>query len=280
MASLPSFSAAFQTDEHRAFTLHADAGKAALFVHGFPGTPAEMRPVAELFHAHGWTAHAPLLPGFGEDIDALPKRTHDDWLNAVKQAYESLRGQGRVVVVGLSMGGALSLQLAATSGKDMHHLLLLAPFWRLNHVLWSALPVLRHVVPQFKPFKLFKPNFNDHSFREGVSRYLPQANLDDPQTQAAILDFAVPVGMFSHIRTAGIRAYGLAPQVRAPITVIQGLQDELVTPQNTRALVAYLARHARVSYHELNGNHNLTDTALPQWQGVKQALIRFLQELE
>lgn len=280
MASLPSFSAAFQTEEHRAFTLQANAGKVALFVHGFPGTPAEMRPVAELFHAHGWTAHALLLPGFGEDIDTLPTRTHDDWLNAVNRAYESLCGQGRVVVVGLSMGGALALQLAAKHGNSIDHLLLLAPFWKLNHVLWSALPVLKHVIPQFKPFKLFKPNFNDHSFREGVSRYLPQANLDDPQTQAAILDFAVPVGMFSHIRTAGIRAYELAPQVRAPITVIQGLQDELVTPQTTRAFVAYLKRHARVNYHELDGNHNLTDTALPQWQGVEQAIIRFLQDME
>ncbi len=192
MASMPSFSLAFQTDEHRTFTWQGTRDIAALLIHGFPGTPLEMRPVATTLYEHGWTVHAPLLSGFGEEIDSLPTRTHQDWFTGVEQALLNLKKfHQRVIIVGLSMGGALATQLA--SKHKIEALYLLAPFWKLNHILWHSLPVLQYAIPQFKPFKLFKPDFKDESMRKGMKGFLPQADLDDPETQRAIIEFAVPV---------------------------------------------------------------------------------------
>ena len=56
--------------EHETFTLPGGR-PAALLLHGFLGTPAEMRGLGEALHEQGWTVYAPLLPGFGSDIETL-----------------------------------------------------------------------------------------------------------------------------------------------------------------------------------------------------------------
>lgn len=56
----------YNTPEHRPFTLGEGAG-AALLIHGFPGTPAEVRPLAQALSERGWKVRAPLLPGFGTE---------------------------------------------------------------------------------------------------------------------------------------------------------------------------------------------------------------------
>lgn len=86
----------------------------ALVVHGFTGNPGSMRGVAEALAAAGFHVEMPLLPGHGTRVeDMLPTRWAD-WAAAADDAYLRLAGRARkVVVVGLSMGGALTLRLGA-----------------------------------------------------------------------------------------------------------------------------------------------------------------------
>ena len=49
----------FQEAKHEPFFWPAE-GPAAVLVHGFPGTPAEMRPLAKSLHERGWTTAGPL----------------------------------------------------------------------------------------------------------------------------------------------------------------------------------------------------------------------------
>ena len=81
----------FQGAEHLPFTLAGSApgGPAALLVHGFPGTPAELRPLAEALHAAGWTARGLLLPGFGPEFAALGRQHAADWIGAVRGALDA-----------------------------------------------------------------------------------------------------------------------------------------------------------------------------------------------
>ena len=75
----------FNGPEHADFTI--SGGKpAALLVHGFPGTPAEMRPLAQALNERGWTVRGLLLPGFGSDLDTLPFRRAEDWTRSVRNA--------------------------------------------------------------------------------------------------------------------------------------------------------------------------------------------------
>jgi hypothetical protein len=63
----------FDGCEHRSF-LWQGSDCAALLIHGFPGTPAEMRPLGTVLKDAGWTVHGLMLPGLGADIESLDKR--------------------------------------------------------------------------------------------------------------------------------------------------------------------------------------------------------------
>lgn len=81
-----------------------------LLLHGFTGTAAHMRLLAEGLHARGFTVMGVNLPGHATDMDDMARATWQDWLEAAKEAFLCLREKcDYVSVAGLSMGGCLSL---------------------------------------------------------------------------------------------------------------------------------------------------------------------------
>ena len=85
----------------------------ALVLHGFTGTPGSMRPLADAIAAAGFSVESPLLPGHATTPSDLGTKTFSDFVNAVEDAYATLSERTTaIVVVGLSMGGALALDLA------------------------------------------------------------------------------------------------------------------------------------------------------------------------
>ena len=85
-----------------------------LFVHGFTGSPASLRPWAEAVGAAGYRVSLPRLPGHGTTWQELAVTSWTDWYAGAERAYTELAAVcDRVIVAGLSMGGALSLRLAA-----------------------------------------------------------------------------------------------------------------------------------------------------------------------
>lgn len=86
----------------------------ALVVHGFTGNPGSMRGVAEALAAAGFHVEMPLLPGHGTRVEDMVPTRWADWAGAADAAYQRLAARAhKVVVVGLSMGGALTLRLGA-----------------------------------------------------------------------------------------------------------------------------------------------------------------------
>jgi carboxylesterase len=86
--------------------------RGALVLHGFTGNPQSMRGLALALADAGLTVELPLLPGHGTDVaDMVPTRW-EDWSAAAEAAYLELAARcDSVVVVGLSMGGSLSVWL-------------------------------------------------------------------------------------------------------------------------------------------------------------------------
>jgi carboxylesterase len=85
-----------------------------LLVHGFTATTAEVRPLAKIIHAAGYTVSGPLLPGHKTNLADMNGCRWMDWYHAVEQAYLDLRQRcAHVLVGGESMGALLTLQLAS-----------------------------------------------------------------------------------------------------------------------------------------------------------------------
>jgi carboxylesterase len=103
--------------------------EAALLIHGFTGTPAELRPVGEMLSRRfGWHVLCPLLPGHGTDLDDLDRTPASAWDRTVAEADAKLRASfSRVHVVGLSMGALLALEQVRANPGAHASLALLAP---------------------------------------------------------------------------------------------------------------------------------------------------------
>ena len=94
---------------------HTGTGQGgAVVLHGFTGNPASMRGVATALADAGFHVELPLLPGHGTSVDDMLPTRWADWIGEAEAAYQRL-GQraSHIVVVGLSMGGALTLRLGA-----------------------------------------------------------------------------------------------------------------------------------------------------------------------
>ncbi len=91
----------------------AGDGHGVLLLHGFTGSAAHMRLIGEGLRERGFTVKGINLPGHAVSMEAMAASGWEDWLNAAKDAYMSLKAECRCVsVAGLSMGGCLALILA------------------------------------------------------------------------------------------------------------------------------------------------------------------------
>lgn len=244
----------FTSPEHAPF--HWQAGEnAALLVHGFAGSPRELRPLAAALHEAGWSVHGLLLPGFARDFDRLFTVKADEWTRTVEDALAHLQyDYAKTVLVGNSIGAALALHAAAHAAAPVHGLLLVAPFWRISMRLFDLLaPVLAPLLPDLRPFA--RADFSDPEVRATVRTLLDGADLGDPEVQRQARAFTLPTHALAQARLAGQRGMAAAPSVRSPVLICQGTRDALATPVMTRRLARRLP--ALAGYVEVDSDHEL-----------------------
>lgn len=88
--------------------------------HGFTGNPCSTRPLGELLAQRGFAVEVVRLPGHGTHWRDMMATRYRDWTLEVESALDRLRGDDkRVVLVGLSMGGTIALDLACQRPDDV-----------------------------------------------------------------------------------------------------------------------------------------------------------------
>ncbi|MFN2223196.1 MAG: alpha/beta hydrolase [Candidatus Promineifilaceae bacterium] len=264
----------FQGQEHRPF-LWPGGRPAALLVHGFMGTPAEMRPLGQAFQEAGWSVQGLLLPGFGHELATLFERRYPEWIQATEAALATLQAEHRpVVLVGYSMGAAVALNVAAR--RPPGGLILVAPFWRVGTPIQRLIyQVLKRIFRRPQPFK--KADFGDPRLRELFAGLLPDLDLNDPAAQQAIRQLRVPSSFADQVFAVGKAAGKAAAQVSSPTLIVQGLDDEAVRPAATRQLLQSFA--GPVQYLELAADHELVRPENPGFEGYRAAALGFASAL-
>lgn len=259
----------YSDPSHESWSIEAGPDR-ALLVPGFMGTPREMRPLGEALAGGGISSRSILLPGFGPEIGRLRTVRVADWLERARRAWDETRaGPGRRILLGFSMGGAVSLLLATEAPPDV--LILLAPHWRFAERLAVALPLARYVVPELRPF--VRADFAKPDFRRAFESMAPGADLDDPTVQAALVRQAtLPSAALDELRRLGARAGANAGRVRCRTVILQGTHDTTSLPVNTRRLAVRLGGPLVV--REFPGGHHLVEPAHPSWETTKALVLR------
>ncbi len=210
-----------------------DGPDACLLLHGFTGSPHEVRPLGEALAAAGIRAVAPLLAGHGEAPEALLGVDRRDLYESAREALRGLRGARRVYCAGLSAGALLALELCARvrvreGDPDLAAVALLAPAIRFTGSLFLLGGVLGRLPSLPLPLML----------RKGPR------DLGAPQDQRLLGDGrradgsygSVPLAWGRELRLLSEEALALAHRVRAPALVLQGALDRTVSPAGARLL--------------------------------------------
>ena len=139
----------------------------ALMVHGFTGSPFSMRPWGEHLAAAGLTVTGPRLPGHGTRWQEMNLTRWQDWYGEVERAFDRLSGRcEQVFVMGLSMGGTLSLRLAEERGDDVAGVVVVNASLLTDRRDAALLPYVSKVVPSLKAIgdDIKKPGVTEHAY--------------------------------------------------------------------------------------------------------------------
>lgn len=259
----------YADDVHQPFAL-TDEGHdtGALLVHGFTGSPDDMRAVADEVYAHGIDAHVLLLPGMASDIGRLNEMTGAIWREAVGAKWREIGERyERTVLIGYSLGGALALLAALERLPDL--LVLIAPLSRIADRRAVLLPVIKHVVRSVRPYGGI--DWTDRRVHAWFDAVRPSMRTRDPVNQDVLSRSAVyGTRMLDEMRRLLIDVRRRAPEITVPTVVIQGVDDRIVLPRDTHRLVARLGGPACL--HDVPGDHYLPLPDCGWWPEVRAIL--------
>ena len=215
------------------FVLRRDNAPAILLLHGAGDTPQTMRYLADALYARGFHVVAPLLPGHGRSIRDFESITADALTDAALAVHKTLAAtHDWVGVIGLSMGGALAVQVAAAN-TELPALGLIAPYLAMPPRVERAAelsPLWGRIVP--------------------VLRASEGASVLDPVEAERNLAYGVfTPGALRALRDTMRRAVEKLPLVVAPTLMIQSRQDNRISVADaTRAFDAIGAREKRLEW--------------------------------
>ena len=80
-----------------------------LLIHGFTGTPAEMRPLGDFLAEKGYSVLGIRLSGHGTKMADIQRSHWQDWSGSVLDGWYLLQSStDKIILMGLSMGGILA----------------------------------------------------------------------------------------------------------------------------------------------------------------------------
>jgi carboxylesterase len=185
-----------------------------LLLHGFGDTPQTLSVLARRLHKAGYSVLVPLLPGHGRTMAAFTRSRADEWIDAARSSLLEMRERSDAVsVVGLSMGGALGVLLAAEV-RDISALILIAPYLGMPRLLRVAAAM--------------------HWLWGGLAGELNGRNprsIHDPIEREKNLAYGAVTGraLFELSKVMN-RARKALPSVSTPTLIVQSREDPRISP--------------------------------------------------
>jgi carboxylesterase len=209
-----------------------------LLVHGFTASPQEMRGLGEHLAGRGHTVLGIRLFAHAASLEDMLRARWGDWYASVEDGYAHLRGPcDRVVVMGMSLGGVLSLLLAAA--------------YPVAGVVAMSTPFAPPTDLRIRLPLLLAP----------LVRFFPKGPPDwrDPQAQASRVAYpAYPLRTVGETFKAMAALRQALPTVTSPTLLIHSTEDVFVPPENSRRIAAGLTSAQVETLFIENSSHVIT----------------------
>ena len=212
-----------------------------LVLHGFTGSPKSVTPWAQTLAAEGWTVRVPRLPGHGTRWQDMNLTTWEDWYAEADRNVRELQSRcSHVFVMGLSMGGSLTLRLAEHHGDGIRGIVLVNPAVHTERWDRHLLPLLQRFIPSFP----------------GISNDIAKPGQDEGAYDVIPLKAAHSMSFLWKSIKADIA------KITQPLLLFRSMEDHVVEPSNAEYILTHVSSTdatevvLRDSYHVATLDHD------------------------
>ncbi len=238
-----------------------------LLIHGFTGSPFEMRPIEKALKEKGFSnIRCPVLPGHCESLIAFEKTRFKDWLRGAEEEFKELSSKcDRIILVGLSMGGSLCLWLAQHF-KVSALITISAPIYLYRLFPWEGTSVF---LPFIGFLRFVYPVVKTRKVPEKAKKIAPFGGYEG---------FYALHPLYSLIQGLKEVKKGLA-KITAPILVLHSPQDKSVPVSNAWNILlgvnSSLRRLQLLPIQETITTRHLLTTHIETREWVKKYILDF-----
>lgn len=227
-----------------------------LLVHGFTGTPKEMRWMGAYLAEKGFSVSGIRLAGHATSLEDMLRTRWEDWLTSVEEGWHNLSGHcDQTVILGLSMGGVLSL-------------------------LFSTLKPVTGVVAMSTPYAL-PPDPRLRFLRwlhwiQPITPHSSDSDWVDREAEAVHTSYgAYPSRSIIELSDLLVEMRAALPAVKAPVLLMHSRGDRGVSPESMPKIYADLGTEDKEMLWLENSGHVITrDAARQQVFAAAETFIR------
>ncbi len=181
---------------------------AVLLLHGFTSSLDTVNGLVPHLEKAGIVYRMPTLRGHGQSPEALRGIVWRDWVEDAREALLDLEREGKpIVIVGLSMGGLVALNLAAEHPGSVAGVVTVAACLEFRHPLIPYLGLLSATVKDWPS----SPDYADPALVQYCNNYSH-----------------FPLKSFASLYAFREVVKEVLPYLKAPVLVIQSTQDPVV----------------------------------------------------
>ncbi len=208
-----------------------------LIIHGFSGSPAEMKGLGDYLNQKGCTVVGVKLAGHGSDPKDMAATSLNDWMRSAEDGYKKLsRNCKKIFIVGFSMGGLIAVELAKKVSSV--GLVVMSPPMLNMQYLEYVIPIVRF----FKPWHVIGGGSDPSIF-------------ESPYTSVAYPK--VPTKSIAELLKL-IRIIRKGSNIETPTLILQGLLDKMIPKQSGKELLELIQSEDKELLHFEKSAHMLT----------------------
>lgn len=241
------------------FSFKSNSDIGILAVHGISGSPHELSYVCGRFAEASYNVECPLLKGHGTVWQDIPGCTYQDWVNDIETALSNLKARSsRIFVIGLSMGGALTLYLAENH-PELKGIIVINNPYRFKGLIFKLIPILKYFIP-FQ--KKRRPGNKSRSIKDKSARLV---NYD-----------RIPISGLDQLLKLLKEVRKNIGKIQVPVLLFKSLDDSLPVYHSELLYQAITTRSKELI--KLTNSYHLATLDFDK-ELIAQNCLQFIQEL-
>jgi carboxylesterase len=247
------------------FFLGDSSKPACLLIHGFTGTPKEMRGMGEFLNRQGYTCLGIRLAGHATHPEDMIRSRWTDWVASVEDGYQLLRGlTDNIFLIGLSMGGILALLTSTRLVPRVKGVIAMSTPSRLptDYPIWFIQLISK--VIRYRPKSKEPPGsgwFDKTAYKDHVA-YGKNPVRSSAELKKLILEMRAAL-----------------PKVNVPVLLMHSKDERYILPDNAEDIFSGLVNTSdRTKLYVTGSGHVLPrDASRDQ---VFQSALEFIQRIQ